>query len=352
MRKIQTLFSLLLLLAAHTAAFAQHNLYVWKADSTISVTSAQNVDSITFTADNNPFYVVYATDDRSVTSTTYENYVTVTITRSGYKLPSNSVIGICHSTTSTQPTVSDYSFKLGNQCKGYVARFYNLTPNTTYYYRVYIKAGGETYYGDTRSFTTLNDDPTEYSETINGHRFVDLGLPSGLLWAESNLGADTLTGLGSFYAWGETQTKTSYTADNSTWHGVAYTGDLAAADDAATASWGEGVRMPTRDEMDELAQHCNWVWTTMSGIKGYKVMSQTNSNYIFLPASGYRYGTGPGNARVCGYYWSSTPISGDGDMGAYSLNFDTETHGVYEYYNRCDGHSVRPVATPTGSVTY
>ena len=48
----------------------------------------------------------------------------------------------------------------------------------------------------------------------------------------------------------------------------------------------------------------------------------------------------------------SEPIGGDGDTGAYSLNFDTETHGVYEYYNRCDGHSVRPVASPTVSVTY
>ncbi len=344
MRNTKIILSLLLILSAHAVAFAQQNLYVWKADSTVSVLSTANVDSLTFTADSNPFYVVYATDDCSVTSSTYITYATVTITQSDYKLPSNAVIGVCHSSTNTSPTISDTSFKLGNQCKGYLVRFFNLAPNTTYYYRAYIQTGNNVYYGDTKSFTTLNDDPADCSRTINGHRFIDLGLPSGLLWAESNMGADTLTGLGSFYAWGETQTKTSYTTDNATWHGVPYTGNLAAADDAATAAWGEGVRIPTADEMRELATHCNWIWTWLNGTKGYKVMSQTNSNYIFLPASGYRYGTSPGNARVCGYYWSSTPIAGDGDTGAYSLNFDTETHGVYEHYNRCDGHSIRPVA--------
>ncbi len=344
MRKIFPLFSLLLLLAAHTAAFAQHNVYVWKADSTVRVLSAANVDSLTFVDSDNPFYVVYATDDRAVTSTTYTTYATVTIARSGYKAPSSIFVGVCHSTTNTAPTVDDTTFKLGNACKGFLVRFYNLQPNTTYYYRVYIKVDGKVYYGDTQTFTTLNDDPAECSKTVNGHKFVDLGLPSGLLWAESNLGADEATGLGSFYAWGETQPKDIYLAENSKWHGVLYTGSLAAADDAATAAWGEGVRMPTLEEAQELADNCNWVWTVMDKIKGYKVMSRTNANYIFLPAPGYRYGMSPINARVNGYYWTSTPIAGDGDTGAYSLNFDTETHGVYKHYNRCDGHSVRPVA--------
>ncbi len=344
MHKISLLCSLLLLLAAHTAAFAQHNLYIWKADSTISAVSVTHVDSLTFTADNNPFYVIYDTNDQAVSSTSYDTYASVTITRSDYKLPSGSVVGVCYSSTNTTPTINDNTFKLGKTCKGYSIRFYKLSPNTTYYYCVYVNTGSEVFYTDVKSFTTLNDDPADCSKTVNGHRFIDLGLPSGTLWAESNVGADTLTGLGSFFAWGETTTKSEYLPSTSTWHGVAYTGNLAAADDAATAAWGEGVRMPTRSELQELADNCNWVWAIMNGVKGYKVLSRTNSNYIFLPASGYRYGTSPGNARVCGYYWASTPIEGNGNIGAYSLNFDTETHGVYEYYNRCDGHSIRPVA--------
>ena len=81
--------------------------------------------------------------------------------------------------------------------------------------------------------------------TINNHTFVDLGLPSGLLWAETNIGAESATDYGNYYAWGETTTKDSYSKPSS------YTENpstLDAVHDAATVNWGA----PTKEEFDEL----------------------------------------------------------------------------------------------------
>ena len=94
--------------------------------------------------------------------------------------------------------------------------------------------------------------------TLNGHEFLDLGLDNGLLWATMNIGADKAEAAGSYFAWGETTPKTSFTLENYT----AFTSDaefpstLDAAHDAATANWGAGVRMPTATEFEELLKGC------------------------------------------------------------------------------------------------
>lgn len=103
---------------------------------------------------------------------------------------------------------------------------------------------------------------------INGHEYVDLGLPSGLKWATCNVGANSPSEYGDYYAWGETTTKTSYTYENSKTYNKKI-GDIGgnASYDAARANWGGTWRMPTKEEFDELLNKCTCTWTTQGGKK-------------------------------------------------------------------------------------
>ncbi len=188
--------------------------------------------------------------------------------------------------------------------------------------------------------------------TINGHEYVDLGLPSGLLWATCNVGANAPEEYGNYYAWGETTTKTDYSSSTSATYGLSISqlqtqgyidgeGNLTAQYDAAAANWGGDWRMPTYNELNELRTQCTWTWTTQNGVNGYKVTSKTNGNSIFLPAAGYRHGSSLYGASF-GYYWSSTPY-GSGSINAYSLYFNGDGH-VMDNSNRHHGRSVRPVS--------
>ena len=108
----------------------------------------------------------------------------------------------------------------------------------------------------------------ENQNTIAGHEYVDLGLPSGLKWATCNVGATTPEEYGNYYAWGETKPKTEYTEENSATFGVELL-DINSNPtyDVARANWGSTWRMPTMTEMDELIDNCTWKWTTKSYLK-------------------------------------------------------------------------------------
>ena len=109
--------------------------------------------------------------------------------------------------------------------------------------------------------------------------------------------------------------------------------------DAATFNWSGDWRMPTRSEMQELIDNCTWTWVTQNGVNGYKVASKVNSNSIFLPAAGYRYGTSLNNAGNNGNYWSSTP---NYDSFPINLSFNSSSHNVDKYY-RYFGYPIRPI---------
>ena len=196
---------------------------------------------------------------------------------------------------------------------------------------------------------------------VNGHKFVDLGLPSGLLWAETNIGAATAADDGCYFAWGETDMTTKSSYDWSTYkYGTSYDNTtkynytdgktvLDKEDDAAYVNWGSSCRMPTNDEFTELrnSSYCTWTWTSQttslgSSVQGYKVTSVKNGNSIFLPASGYRYDGNLYNLGSYGFYWSSTLYSSRSGS-AYCLLFDI---GYYDRFggSRYLGHTVRPVA--------
>lgn len=213
-----------------------------------------------------------------------------------------------------------------------------------------------------------SENQTVNGRIVNGHRFVDLGLPSGLLWAETNIGAETAYDDGNYYAWGETAPKSIYSEATYTTLGkyengiLEYTkytstkGDgktvLEPEDDAAYVNWGSGCRMPTDSELDELnnSDNCTWTWVSMTNSAGeaincYKVVSNTNGNVIYLPASGYRLGDYLIYHGSGGCYWSSTLYTYGIDF-AYHLYFYSGYHDVdYNFYRSC-GHSVRPVAEP------
>lgn len=187
---------------------------------------------------------------------------------------------------------------------------------------------------------------------------IDLGLPSGTLWACCNVGASSPEGYGDYFAWGETEPKDYYDWSTYKWFNCeedeitkycmnSYYGtidnktELDAEDDAATANWGSQWRMPTLDELSELNSECTWTWTAQNGVNGYKVTGP-NGNYIFLPAAGYRSGSFFRYVGSDGYYWSSSLYEVNPD-DAWYLDFDSSDHYQDGNYDRAFGHAVRAV---------
>ena len=242
--------------------------------------------------------------------------------------------GVCWS-TSQNPTIEDNKTTDGSGVGIFTSRLSNLEFNTTYYVRAYATNEVGTSYGEEVSFTTLE------RTFENGHEYVDLGLPSGLLWATCNVGATSPEEYGNYFAWGETTTKETYTEDNCATYNVSMN-DISgnAQYDAATANWGGTWRMPTYDELNELWIKCTWTWITQNGVNGYNVEGP-NGNSIFLPAAGYRGGSSLYNAGSFGGYWSSTPYENN-DYGAYVLGLYSNGHSTH-YTSRYYGQSVRPV---------
>ena len=185
--------------------------------------------------------------------------------------------------------------------------------------------------------------------------YVDLGL--SVKWATCNVGATSPEEYGDYYAWGETEPKTTYTWATYKWcNGSESTLTkyntsssrgtvdnktvLDPEDDAAAVNWGGAWRMPTDAEWTELRENCTWTWTTKNGVNGYEVKG-TNGNSIFLPAAGYRYGGFLYDAGSDGSYWSSSLYT---DGPSRALDVDIRSDGVYRNdYLRFCGQSVRPV---------
>ncbi len=257
--------------------------------------------------------------------------------------------GVCWS-TSQNPTIENNKTTDGSGVGIFTSTLYSLSPQTTYYVRAYVTNAAGTSYGEEKSFTTL-------STNNNGHEYVDLGLPSGLLWATCNVGATAPEEYGDYFAWGETEPapNNNYMTSNCSLNGLSISqlksqgyidseGNLTSQYDAAKVNWGGAWRMPTKAEMQELIDNCTWIWTTQNGVNGYKVEGP-NGNSIFLPAAGYRSGyTLTDNART-GEYWSSTPYEYNNDGGeyAYLLTCYYSYGSDINYHQRYRGISVRPV---------
>lgn len=175
--------------------------------------------------------------------------------------------------------------------------------------------------------------------------WVDLGL--SVKWASHNVGATSPEGYGSYFAWGELTSKDSYYFNNNSTYNQAFSDISGNADyDAATANWGKPSRIPTNAEMEELKNNTIREWTTLNGVKGYKITSKTNGNSIFLPAAGFRFGMGLKNDGWEGYYWTSEPFESN-DNNAYFLHLKDDKSSWnfnLNYGFRYNGQCVRPVS--------
>jgi hypothetical protein len=208
-----------------------------------------------------------------------------------------------------------------------------------------------------------NDSVVDDNGTVNGHGYVDLGLPSGLLWATCNVGADTPEGCGEYFAWGETLPKdhydwksyrygnffddrfemTKYCSD-STWGLNGFVDTLTVlelVDDAARVQWGADWRMGYRGKNGRnWYQNTTFTWTTLNGVDG-RMLSGNNGNSIFLPAAGF----GLDDEFLCpglGIYWSSSLHTNFPERG-WSYHFDFESSHVCGTYERSRGQVVRAV---------
>ena len=182
------------------------------------------------------------------------------------------------------------------------------------------------------------------SVSVNGHAYVDLGNPS-CYYATMNVGASSEGDWGSYFAWGETTTKSSYTESNYTASGIST--DLSISQDAARAQWGGAWRMPTQAELQWLIDNCTWTWTTSGGNDGYRITSNISgytSNSIFLPAAG-GYGSSVRNRGTNGLYWSSTYYDSSKSWYLYFISSDKYMYNSDRYY----GRSVRAVLSVAAS---
>ena len=119
---------------------------------------------------------------------------------------------------------------------------------------------------------------------------------------------------------------------------------LATKHDAAQVHWGGEWRMPTKQELKDLCNKCDWTWTTMNGVNGYVVRGRGNyaSVSIFLPCTGFGLRALLGHPGSTGAYWASVPHSDYSDSEAWDIGFNSNSHGV-SYYYRYYGQPVRPV---------
>ena len=260
--------------------------------------------------------------------------------------------GMCWS-YSPNPTFNDNYIEAGNGLGDFTISMTDLLPSTTYYLRAFAVAGTETYYGEEFSFTTLD------------HDRVDLGLPSGTLWATCNIGAFAPWVSGSYFSWGETESKGIY--DWSTYQycngsentltkycndaSYGYNGFidslsiLQSCDDAATAIWGTDWRTPSHEDWQELLDNTTHRWTTANGVKGY-LFYASNGNSIFLPVTGTYFDSTHSGDSTNGDYWSSS-LGLDSPYKAVSFSFYSQNCFIDEIDFRCFGLAVRPVRSST-----
>ena len=177
---------------------------------------------------------------------------------------------------------------------------------------------------------------------------VNLGLPSGTLWANMNVGAQKAEDYGDYFAWGETKPKGVYSwatythcdGLEGTCHNIG--SDIAGtAYDAARANWGGQWQMPTHNQIRELADNCSYVWMEQNGVYGCK-FTGPNGNSIFLPAAGRRSDSDLVRAGKNGYYWASTLDENASDYAPF-LQIGSNSVLPNNLFDRFYGFSVRPV---------
>ena len=193
------------------------------------------------------------------------------------------------------------------------------------------------------------NDISNVTNTHNGQKYVDLGLPSGTLWATCNVGATSPEQAGLYFAWGETTGFTVEQIENGErsfkkeyYKASDISGDLTLEQDAAHIHMGGQWRMPTYDECQEMIDTCTVTWVANfkgTGVVGYVFTSKVNGNSVFLPAAGGYYGSSLLSVGSVGNFWS---VSWKSFSYAWGLYFGFGFVDLSKC-GRCCGRSVRGV---------
>jgi len=267
----------------------------------------------------------------------------IKIQDSNYKL----TYGICYS-IKKEPTILDKTVittELDSN-NDYTLILKKNPVGDTIYYRSYILWDNTPYYGEIKKF--------KKELTVE---MIDLGL--SVKWASFNVGADFITDDGDYYAFGEVEPKQIYWYDTYKWcmgdeksytkycndDNYGYKGFtdnktiLDPEDDVAQVKWGDGWRMPTETEFNELADNCWWTWTNIDGTEGYLIKrkwADEDAPSIFLPNAG----TAARDFidKESSGYWTST-VFGTTGMYRFMNQYYHERYGGI----RCYGQSIRPV---------
>ena len=178
---------------------------------------------------------------------------------------------------------------------------------------------------------------------INGHEYVDLGL--SVKWATCNIGAESPEKPGYYFAWGETTPKDKYTKNDYLYiKSVKSNISKSFKYDAAQFAWGEGWRLPTKKELQELTNKCIWEKEVIKGAVGFRITGP-NGNSIFLPAAGIK------NIKTESYNYSGCYWGGDSNYvgikdgyKAIQLNFTYAGHKSIDWCTRYFGRCIRAVA--------
>ena len=208
-----------------------------------------------------------------------------------------------------------------------------------------------------------DDDDDKNDVVTDNHEYVDLGLPSGTLWATCNVGASKPEEFGDYFAWGEIEPKETYGFDNYKWGNEKMTKYCAfkengmvdnktildSEDDAATANWGSKWCTPSYEQILELmnSENTTQEWTTLNDVNGLLITSKKNGNTIFLPATGIRNDGSFVYGGITGGYWSrSLMFDNDNDSNAsdtaIAFFFQLPRQWWGNYYRR-SGFAIRPV---------
>ena len=204
------------------------------------------------------------------------------------------------------------------------------------------------------AFTACEDDDNpkvvSYLNCPDDHHphLIDLGLPSGTLWACCNVGASIPEGYGGYYAWGETEEKSEYSKDNYVFfeQGLQAFRDLGhnilgTEHDVAHVRWGGQWQMPSREQFLELDHNCSSEWTNVNGVNGRKFLGK-NSGSIFLPAAWCRWVENTSDyTGLLGFYWLGRNQS-QNDFQAEFIRIDM--NGLYIINGSpCYGYPIRPI---------
>ncbi|MBO6026094.1 MAG: hypothetical protein J6P73_02510, partial [Bacteroidales bacterium] len=255
--------------------------------------------------------------------------------------------GICWS-TNENPNLSDSHIAVGSGTGTFNYSINGLTANTTYHVRAYAANSVGTAYGLDEAFTTLSGGGGE-------HEYVDLGLPSGTLWATSDI---------DYVAWGETGGNCGFYVSSYSYcfggynmltkycnnPNYGYNGFvdnltvLEPMDDAATVLWGDDWHTPTKEQWQELIDNTINNWTLQDGAYGW-IFTANNGRSLFFEAAGMAIDGGFGYIGSEGYYWSSSLYTNDPSL-AWCLGFSSGGCYVGGEW-RAIGLLVRPVRSST-----